>query len=165
MGSPRQDFEHGIEDVRQIHEELVADAGGTPGGTRLFFIGLVLAAAGLYLFLDSVRVVTLPAGMLSGFLDHGMFRNGAPTTSTGILFAPIFLGLITLFYDARLKFGWALFYIGVSIIVIEILSRIQFMMNTKTSHLLLMLGMIAAGIGLMLRSFREPTARSEKPEA
>jgi len=165
MGSPRQELEHGIEDVRQMHEELVAGAGGTPGGTRLFFIGLVLAAAGLYFFLDSVRVVTLPAGLLSGFLNHGMFHNGAPTTSTGILFAPIFLGLITLFYDARLKSGWALFYVGLSVIVIEILSRIQFMMNTKTSHLLLMLGMIAAGIGLMLRSFREPAAKPERPEA
>jgi hypothetical protein len=38
---------------------------------------------------------------------------------------------------------------------IEILSRIQFLMDMRTSNLLLMLGMIAAGIGMMLRSFRD----------
>jgi hypothetical protein len=65
---------------------------------------------------------------------------------------------VLLFYNSRLMSGWVLFYLGLAILVIEILSRIQFMMQTKTSHLLLMLGMIAAGIGLMLRSFRESNA-------
>ena len=60
-----------------------------------------------------------------------------------------------LFYDARLKWGWALFYTGLAIIVIEILSRIQFLMQMRTSNLLLMMGMVAAGIGMMLRSFRD----------
>jgi hypothetical protein len=59
--------------------------------------------------------------------------------------------------------GWVLFYLGLAILVIEILSRIQFMMTTKTSHLLLMLGMIAAGIGLMLRSFREQKESTQPP--
>ncbi|NDC63112.1 MAG: hypothetical protein EBZ59_03810 [Planctomycetia bacterium] len=91
--------------------------------------------------------------------------GGGPTMSTGIVFAPIFIGLVLLFYDARLKWGWALFYLGLALIVVEMFSRMQFMMNTKTSHLLLMLGMIAAGIGMMLRSFRDQAAPAddEKP--
>ena len=162
--SPRREFEREIDDVRQMHEDLVRGAGGTPGGTWLFFCGLALAAAGLWMFLDSVRVVALPAGMFSGFLNRGMFGGGAPTTSTGILFAPIFIGLVLLFYDARWKLGWALFYLGLAVIVIEMLSHLQFMMNTKSSHLLLMLGMIAAGIGLMLRSFREQPPQTGDPD-
>jgi membrane-bound ClpP family serine protease len=75
--------------------------------------------------------------------------------STGIVFAPIFLGLVLLFYDAKLKWGWALFYVGLALIMIEILSRIRFQMGMPVSNLLLMLGMIAAGIGMMLRSFRD----------
>jgi hypothetical protein len=39
--------------------------------------------------------------------------------------------------------------------MIEILSRIRFQMGMPVSNLLLMLGMIAAGIGMMLRSFRD----------
>jgi hypothetical protein len=47
--------------------------------------------------------------------------------------------------------------------VIEILSRIQFLMQMKTSNLLLMLGMVAAGIGMMLRSFRDGSFHGPPP--
>ncbi|MCE9630764.1 MAG: hypothetical protein K8S94_08655 [Planctomycetia bacterium] len=153
--SPRQQFEKDIDNVRSIHEDLVRGAGGTPGGTWLFFTGLVLAAAGLWFFLSNVHVMTNPFGMVSGIFSRGVFGGGQPAMSTGIVFAPIFLGLVLLFYDARLKWGWALFYVGLAVIVIEILSRIQFHLDIRTSNLLLMLGMIAAGIGMMLRSFRD----------
>lgn len=153
--SSRQEFENDIDSVRRMQEDLVRGAGGTPGGTWLFFTGLVLAAAGLWFFLSNVHVVTQPLGLLSGVFSRGAFGGGMPSMSTGIVFAPIFLGLVFLFYDARMKWGWALFYVGLALIVIEILSRIQFMMDLKTSNLLLMLGMIAAGIGMMLRSFRD----------
>lgn len=150
----RQEFERDIDDVRHAHEDLVRGAGGTPGGTWLFFAGLVLAAAGLWFFLSSVHVMTEPCGMVSGFLGRG-FGNAGPALSTGVVFVPIFAGLVLLFYDAGLKSGWALFYVGLAIIVIEILSRIRFQMGMQVSSLLLMLGMIAAGIGMMLRSFRD----------
>lgn len=152
--SPRNQFERDVENVRQVHEDLVRGAGGTPGGTWLFFLGLVLAAAGLWFFLSNVHVMTEPFGVVSGFLGRGVGLGG-PAMSTGIVFVPIFAGLVLLFYDARLKWGWALFYVGLAIIVIEILSRIRFQMGMPVSNLLLMLGMVAAGIGMMLRSFRD----------
>ena len=83
--------------------------------------------------------------------------------STGIVFAPIFLGLVLLFYDAKLKWGWALFYVGLALILIEILSRIRFQMGMPVSNLLLMLGMVAAGIGMMLRSLRDMTPGQGPP--
>jgi len=151
--APRREFERDIDDVRQLHEDLVRGAGGTPGGTWLFFLGLVLAASGLWFFLSNVHVMTEPFGMVSGILGRG-FGVAGPAMSTGIVFAPIFLGLVLLFYDAKLKWGWALFYVGLALIMIEILSRIRFQMGMPVSNLLLMLGMIAAGIGMMLRSLR-----------
>ena len=161
--SRRSQFERDIDDVRGLHEGLheglVAGAGGTPGGTSLFFIGLVLAGAGLWFFLSNVHVVTRDVGVFYGAFNRGVFGGGMPAASTGVIFAPIFIGLVMLFYDARLKWGWALFYVGLAIIVIEILSRIQFLMQIKTSNLLLMLGMVAAGIGMMLRSFRDGSVR------
>lgn len=161
--SRREQFEQEVGSVRQVHEDLVRGAGGTPGGTWLFFFGLVLAAAGVWFFLSNVQVVTSPIGMVSGLFNRGVFGNGQPAMSTGVVFAPIFIGLVMLFYDARLKWGWALFYVGLAIIVIEILSRIQFLMSVRTSNLLLMLGMIAAGIGMMLRSFRDVSALPPPP--
>lgn len=161
--SRRQEFERDIDHVRGLHEGLVHGAGGTPGGTWLFFFGLVLAGAGLWFFLSNVHVVTRDVGFFSGAFNRGMFGGGMPAASTGIIFAPIFIGLVILFYDARLKWGWALFYTGLAIIVIEILSRIQFLMQMKTSNLLLMLGMVAAGIGMMLRSFRDGSMPGSAP--
>lgn len=163
MGSsPRQEFERDIDNVRQMHEDLVRGAGGTPGGTWMFFLGLVLAAAGLWFFLSNVQVMTDPFGMISGVLGRG-FGLAGPAMSTGIVFAPIFLGLVLLFYDAKLKSGWALFYVGLALILIEILSRIRFQMGMPVSNLLLMLGMVAAGIGMMLRSFRDMTPGQGPP--
>lgn len=169
--SRRQDFERDIDDVRVLHEGLVRGAGGTPGGTWLFFFGLALAGAGLWFFLSNVHVVTRDVGVFSGAFSRGVFGGGMPAASTGVIFAPIFIGLVMLFYDARMKWGWAVFYLGLAIIVIEILSRIQFLMQMKTSNLLLMLGMVAAGIGMMLRSFREsspgvaPSTKQDNPSA
>jgi hypothetical protein len=162
--SPRQEFEKDIDDVRQMHEELVRGAGGTPGGTWIFFLGLVLAASGLWFFLSNVHVMTEPFGMVSGALGRGFGLVG-PAMSTGIVFAPIFLGLVLLFYDAKLTWGWALFYVGLALILIEILSRIRFQMGMPVSNLLLMLGMVAAGIGMMLRSFRDMSPQGGPPSA
>ena len=162
--SARQQFEQDIDNVRQMQEDLVRGAGGTPGGTWMFFLGLVLAASGLWFFLSNVQVMTDPFGMISGLLGRG-FGGAGPAMSTGIVFAPIFLGLVLLFYDAKLKWGWALFYIGLALILIEILSRIRFQMGMPVSNLLLMLGMVAAGIGMMLRSFRDMSPEKGPPSA
>ncbi len=131
--------------------------GGTEGGTAPFLagLGLTLTALGLYLFLDSVRVVSAGAGIVSQLLiGHG----GWETTSRGIVFLPLLLGVGTLFYDSRVKLGWALLWIGLAVICVEILSRLQFSFDMKTSHLLLILGMSAAGQGLMLRGLKEDRA-------
>lgn len=119
-----------------------------------FLIGFGLSALATWLLLDSV-LVTAGNGWLSGAFANGWWSN---TTSTGILFIPFVLGIVALFYDSRQWWAWLLMYLGLAIIVIEILSRVRFMMQMKTSHLLLLLALFAAGIGLMLRSFRDESA-------
>lgn len=47
--------------------------------------------------------------------------------------------------------------------MIEILSQIRFQMGMPVSNLLLMLGMIAAGVGMMLRSFRDGALGEQPP--
>ncbi|MEZ5299680.1 MAG: hypothetical protein R3F11_03270 [Verrucomicrobiales bacterium] len=46
-----------------------------------------------------------------------------------------------------MKWAWGLLWIGLAIVVIEILSRIRFHMVMKTSHALILLTMIAAASG------------------
>jgi hypothetical protein len=139
--------------------------GGTEGGEAPFFVGLgmVLTALGLYLLFDSVNVVSGGAGLVSRMLIGGM--GGWETTSRGVIFAPLILAVILLFYNAKWKFAWGLLWVGLAIIVVEILSRLQFVFSMKTSHLILILGMTAAGIGLMLRGLRADAAEQQAEAA
>lgn len=133
------------------------EPGGTPGGLPKFGLGLLLCAVSLYFFFDSVYVQTRGVGWVSGMMggrNPGLWQ----TTSMGLIFVPFFLGLVALFYDSKLRWAWGLTWVGLAILVIEILSRIQFMMSVKTSHLLILLVTFAAGAGLILRSYRDESA-------
>lgn len=139
-------------------------SGGTDGGVRQFLIGFGLAAVGVYLFFDSVRVVTDGAGIISGALRRrGQGGGGGmgETTSMGILFVPFFLGVFSLFVNSRQKWAWGLTYVGMAILSVEILSRIQFYINTRLTHLMLMLVLFAAGCALMFRSYDDVAAADD----
>ncbi|MFK7910739.1 MAG: hypothetical protein AB8F34_09050 [Akkermansiaceae bacterium] len=127
--------------------------GGTEGGTSSFLMGggLVLMALGMYLFLDSVRVTSGQYGWMSGMIGRG--RQGMETTSMGIVFVPFLIGVGVLFFDAAKKWAWWLAGLGLVVITIEILSRIRFLLDMKTTHLLMILVMVAAGAGMALRAF------------
>ncbi len=123
--------------------------------------GLVLFALGLYLFLDSVQVTSAPFGLVS----RGMGRGGGrmwETTSMGVIFVPFLAGVLVLFYDASKRWGWWLGGLGLAVICVEILSRVRFVLNMKTTSLLLLLGMVAAGAGLLARSYMVGSKRARK---
>ncbi|BDS05827.1 hypothetical protein NT6N_08670 [Oceaniferula spumae] len=126
--------------------------GGSEGGSGIFLLGggLVLMALGMYLFLDSVRVQSGHFGWVSGMVGRG--RHGMETTSMGIVFIPFLLGVGVLFFDAGKKWAWWLTGLGLAVIAIEILSRIRFVLDMKTTHLLMILCMVAAGAGMALRA-------------
>lgn len=129
-------------------------SGGTQGGLSLFFIGSGMSALALYLFFDSVRAAT-HIGFISGLMGRSGQGGMWDTTSMGILFVPFILAVIALFYDANLKWAWYLLYFAIGIIAIEILSSIRFVMNIKLTHLLGIMVLFAAGVGLILRSYRD----------
>ena len=143
--------------------------GGTSGGGGKFILGLLLSAVSLYFFFDSVLVSSRGGGAISGMMRGGRGGGGGGmwnTTSMGIVFLPFFIGIIALFYDAKIKWAWGVMWIGLAIIVIEILSRIRFLIEIKSSHLLIMVVTFAAGAGLMLQSYRDDrrsAAAAEKP--
>ncbi len=127
--------------------------GGTEGGSGIFLLGggLVLMALGMYLFLDSVRVQTGHYGWMSGMIGRG--SQGMETTSMGIVFLPFLIGVGVLFFDAARKWAWWVSGLGLAVIAIEILSRIRFVLDMKTTHLLMILCMVAAGAGMALKAF------------
>ncbi|MBM81634.1 MAG: hypothetical protein CMJ78_13730 [Planctomycetaceae bacterium] len=136
-------------------------SGGTEGGVGKFFLGLFMAGLALYLFIDSVRVTTAGFGLVSGTMRRagGIFGE---TTSMAIVFVPFFLGVMIMFYDSSKKIGSWLTMLGLAVIVFEVVSRIRFFMNVKLTHFLFMVVLLAAGAGLMFRSFRDETANQSE---
>lgn len=132
-------------------------SGGTEGGLGKFGIGAMLCAVGVWLLLDSIKATSGGYGVITGAMNRmGGGRGGMmDTTSMGIVFVPFFIGVVALFYDYKSRIGWWVGGIGLGIIILETLSRIRFVFSVKTSYLLLMLLMIAGGIGFILASFRE----------
>lgn len=130
-------------------------AGGTHGGLKQFLIGFGPAALAVYLFFDSVRVVTDGAGVVSGALRGGGQGGGrfGQATSMGILLLPFFPGVFFPFVNSRQKRAWGLTYMCMAVLAIEFVSLKQFDISTKLTHLLLMLVLFGAGCALIFRSY------------
>jgi hypothetical protein len=121
-------------------------AGGTPGGLVEFFIGLLLIVAGGYLFLSRVTVVNYGFSLALG---------GFQVNSFGLSLIPLLIGVTILFFNGRNLIGWFLTIAGTLIILLGIISNLNFYFQpTSLFGTLLMLGMIAAGLGLVARALR-----------
>lgn len=118
--------------------------GGTEGGGGTFLIGLAMAIAGGYLFLDNV-MVTSNVGSLFGW-GQGSF---------GLSLIPIFAGIAILFFDGKSLLGRLLAGGGLVIIVVGVINRLTIhYRQTSLFDTLLILALIAGGIGLIARSLR-----------
>ena len=131
--------------------------GGSEGGEIKFLVGLLMSAAGLWFFFDSVNFTTGHHGLVSGALRGGRGGGGGlwHTTSMGIVLVPLFVGIVALFFDVRRTWAWAVTGLGVVILIVEIVSRFRPQFNVKATHGILMIVLIAGGIGLMLRAYVE----------
>jgi len=129
----------------------------------VYVVGMILVIVGTYLFFDSVKVQSGGSGLLSAGISRG--RGGMmETTSMGIIFVPLLVGIVAISYDASKKWAWYLSGVGIVMIAIEILSRIRFVMDTKVTHLILMLGMIAIGAGMIARGVTAKGRSKKKDE-
>lgn len=116
--------------------------------TNKFWFGLILTICSLWFFMDCVRVKSGGHGIFSSYLHVQNFE----TTSMGMIFVPFICGIVFLVYSNGKRWSWYLTWSGLAVIVIEMLSRIRFMMNVKSSYLILVILMFSVGVGLMLQS-------------
>ena len=108
----------------------------------LFFIGLILLGAGLFMLSKRVIVHT----------GWYMWRIGGFNLSSGTVIIPLIIGIIWYFYNpksfmAKLVMGLSVVFIVVSIIMSVSLN----FMATSMFDYILILGMAAAGVGLILK--------------
>lgn len=114
--------------------------GGTSGGLGSFLLGLVMAVAGSYLFVDRVTVYTQRWEWfgVSGF---------------GIALVPLLFGIFLLFFNGRSLVGWLLTLVGVVIIFAGIIASLSiFFRPTSLFNTIIMLVLLLGGLGLIARS-------------
>ena len=117
-------------------------AGGTPGGLGIFLAGSAMVVAGGYLLLTRVTV-TSGLWMLWGY------------NAFGLSLVPLLVGIGVLFFDGRSIGGWVLTTAGALIILVGIIANLHvYFRPTSLFDTLLILGLLAGGLGLVARSLR-----------
>ena len=117
-------------------------AGGTSGGVGTFLVGLGMLVVGGYLLLTRVTVGS-GTWLLWGY------------NAFGVSLLPLLGGIGWLFYDGRSIGGWFLAGVGALIILAGILANLHiFFAPTSLFDTLVMLGLLAGGLGMIARSLR-----------
>ena len=125
-----------------MDNEKKVGAGGTPGGVGQFFIGLIMAGVGAYLLLSQVQVTT------SWWHFWGV-------SSFGLTLLPLLLGVGILFFNGKSAAGWILAALGSAIILAGILMNMDiYFRQTSLYNTLVMLILLAGGLGLIARSLK-----------
>jgi hypothetical protein len=123
-------------------EEKRRGAGGTRGGVGEFLLGLGMSVAGAYLLTQRVTV-TSSYWTLWGY------------NAFGLSLLPLLFGIGLLFFNGRSIAGWLLTFIGVVIILVGIIANLGiYFQPTSLFNTLVMLILLAGGIGLVARSLR-----------
>ncbi len=122
--------------------ESKTGAGGTSGGVGTFLAGGAMVVAGGYLLLTRVSVVS------GGWRVFGY-------DAFGLSLVPLLIGIGVLFYNGRSGAGWLLSAAGAIIIVTGILANLHlYFQPTSLFDTLLMLVLLAGGLGLVVRSLQ-----------
>ena len=129
-------------------------AGGTPGGTGSYFLGLLMMILGFYWLLKSITVT-------NGFsLGVGLYRPdlmgfGFPLTG-GMILIPMLFGVGFIFYNAKSVLGWILSVGSLACLLFGVITSLHFVMRPMSLFdLLVTLVLCIGGVGLFLRSLKD----------
>jgi len=132
-----------------MDNDKFAGPGGTPGGAWQFLIGLIMAGVGSYLLLNQVQVTT------SWWHFWGV-------SAFGLSLLPMLLGIGILFFNGKSVLGWILTLVGFAIIIAGILMNMDiYFRSTSLYNTLVMLVLLAGGLGLIAKSLRPQKGASE----
>ena len=107
-----------------------------------FFLGLAMATVGGYLLLNQVTV-------------HSGFWSFFGGNSFGLTLLPLLVGIGFLFFDGKSAVGWILTSLGTLIIIAGIIVNLQiYFRPTSLYNTLIMLALLAGGLGLIVRSLQ-----------
>ncbi|MEP6653933.1 MAG: hypothetical protein ABJA82_11265 [Myxococcales bacterium] len=118
-------------------------AGGTAGGVGEFVVGLALVGIGAYLLLGRVVVHT------------SFWHLAGGGSAFGVTLIPLLIGVALLFFSGKSVLGWVLTIAGFGAIVVGVIANMDiYFQPTSLMTTLIMLVMMAAGLGLIIKSLR-----------
>jgi len=126
----------------------------------MFLLGLALAVAGGWLLTNQVTVSSeyFASGFMVPVINYRM-------NSFGLSLIPFIIGIGFLFFNGKSIIGWLLTISGLVIILAGILISLHiFFRPTSLFNTLLMLVLLFAGVGLILRSLKAMPSQEEKSE-
>lgn len=130
---------------------MVRGAGGTPGGVGTFLVGAAMIVGGGYLLLTRVTVAS------GGWSLWGY-------NAFGLSLLPLLVGIGVLFFNGRSLLGWGLTGAGALIILAGILANMHiYFQSTSLYDTLIMLGLLAGGIGLVAKAIRAQGPSGQSP--
>jgi hypothetical protein len=127
-------------------------AGGTNGGVGTFLAGAAMVVTGGYVLLTRVSVSS------GAWLFYGY-------NAFGLSLVPLLVGIGVLFYNGRSLLGWVLTAGGALIVLTGIISNLHiYFQPTSLFDTLMMLGLLAGGLGLVARSLQPSEAAGPAPK-
>jgi hypothetical protein len=136
----------------------------------LFLVGGALFSAGIFLFTNQVMVGSGYHGMgwarnyrvVMGSFFGGIFSLGSGQ-GIGLLMIPFGVGVALLLADAYRKLAWFLVWAASAALGVGVLQSLLFSFRpTSLWSLMAMVGMVAAGSGLMFKSLRDYEGEERK---
>lgn len=134
----------------------VKGAGGTEGGIRDFFVGLIMCGVGLYMLLSKITVSSTFGLGTNLYRFGGSGSNVSFGLTTGMILIPLIIGIIWIFYNGRSIFAWLLTLTSLSGMLFGVISSVTLRLNTMNSFDLIMIFILAfGGLGIFLRSLKK----------
>lgn len=129
-----------LDDMRKVKSSTFRSSGNE---LAQFFIGLILLAVGLFLL--SKRVVVRSSWHI--------WSIGNFDISSGLVIVPLIIGIIWQFYNPDSKIPKVIITLGIIFIVVTIIMSVSIhFVSTSMFDYILIIGMAAAGSGLLLKT-------------
>jgi hypothetical protein len=127
------------------------DVGGTSGGLGEFLLGFAMTCVGGYLLTNQVTV----AGSYWNFYGNSTF---------GVTLIPMIIGVGLLFWNGRSAAGWLLTIAGALFIFAGVIANLHiYFQPTSLFNTIVMLILLAGGLGLIAKALRPHKASDSKP--
>ncbi len=135
--------ENGSEEVKKYRDKVNEIKERKDNDPLMFFLGIILLGVGLFMLSKRVLVSS----------SWYTWRMGNINLSSGLVTVPLIIGIIWYFFNTKSIIAKIIIVLGIVFIVATIIMSIRiYFIPTLLYEYILIIGMAAAGSGLLLRT-------------